>query len=510
MHSRLPAFARLLVIFAVLVGAALAGGAHADARGIHTVHRVQWPSSPTTTSTPRTPVTSLKMLNYYPANAGWSKMWTSYNHAQVDADMTGIASLGANSVRIVLQPYALGWPTPSATGLAEIRDVVDTASAHGLSVQFTLFDWWGEYARVTDSAAWATAVLSPYANDPRVVLVELQNEVDMTRSDVISWATSMLGTLQKVAPSIPRTLSVAGSASPSMVQKLFTTFGPTVLDVVDVHLYGTWDQEQGQLNAAKAAAQGRPIFVGEGGISSGTTPSNGTDQYQAARYWALLELIRANGVAQFAPWIYSDFTAAGYPHSPVDSGAYFGLRRADGSWKTAAGVVRFMFTGAPLPAGTDLYLDGGFEHENATANADRQLGAWSVFDGADAAAAGVAAGAGPDGSSAGYLSRTGGTNSAVPALTQSFPRVGSNRVTVSADVRLDAGTGGTRLAVAWFTGNVYLGQTESTLASNGTSGWQRLTVSSTPPANATSFQVALKSSANSGTAYFDNVVVTTS
>jgi len=34
----------------------------------------------------RRPVTQLRIVNYYPANAGWTRMWTSYSHARTASD----------------------------------------------------------------------------------------------------------------------------------------------------------------------------------------------------------------------------------------------------------------------------------------------------------------------------------------------------------------------------------------------------------------------------------------
>ena len=81
----------------------------------------------TTTSTTRLPVSQLKIMNYYPADAGWTLMWSSYSHARTAADFASIASLGANTVRVIVQPNTLGYPTVSSTMLANFRDVLATA-----------------------------------------------------------------------------------------------------------------------------------------------------------------------------------------------------------------------------------------------------------------------------------------------------------------------------------------------------------------------------------------------
>ena len=44
----------------------------------------------------------LRIVNYYPAAAGWTRMWTSYSHPRTAADFRAIRSLGANTVRLLL------------------------------------------------------------------------------------------------------------------------------------------------------------------------------------------------------------------------------------------------------------------------------------------------------------------------------------------------------------------------------------------------------------------------
>src|SRR4051794_14156053 len=75
-------------------------------------------SSATATATGRLPISQLKIMNYYPADAGWTLMWSSYSHDRTVSDFQAIASLGANTVRIIVQPNAIGYPTPTTAMLA--------------------------------------------------------------------------------------------------------------------------------------------------------------------------------------------------------------------------------------------------------------------------------------------------------------------------------------------------------------------------------------------------------
>ena len=55
----------------------------------------------------------LKLVDYFPAGASWTNMWTDFQPAQVQADFATIKALGANAVRLTIDPYTVGWPTVS-------------------------------------------------------------------------------------------------------------------------------------------------------------------------------------------------------------------------------------------------------------------------------------------------------------------------------------------------------------------------------------------------------------
>lgn len=70
-------------------------------------------------------------------------------------------------------------------------------------------------------------------------------------------------------------------------------------------------------------------------------------------------------------------------------------------------------------------------------------------------------------------------------------------------------TGGTRIALAWYSAaGTYLGQVESRWLRTGATPWTRLTVRGRAPAQAAFLEIHLKSSFNTGSAWFDNVTFT--
>ena len=88
--------------------------------------------------------------------------------------------LGANTVRISIDPFQFGWPNVTSPMASELSQVMSLAGAQGLHVELTLFDWWSSYAEISTSEAWLSSLLWGYANDPQIAFIELQNEIDPT------------------------------------------------------------------------------------------------------------------------------------------------------------------------------------------------------------------------------------------------------------------------------------------------------------------------------------------
>ena len=287
----------------------------------------------------RRSVEQLRIVNYYPSTAAWTRMWTSYSHSRTAGDFHAIASLGANTVRIIVQPQAVGYPTVSPTMLSRFHDVMSLARRSGLSVQLTLFDWFGRYDDVTGSAAWLRSLLAGEKGNPTIALVELRNEIPTASPKAIAWASTLLPLLAQVLPGVPRTVSASGDSGIVGITAVAATLP---VDVVDVHYYGDPADAVPTLLAAKAVAAERPVIVGEAGRSS---LGSGGEQAQAQFFRVLSVATRAAGVPPAAPWVLSDFTAGGPPHPVASAEYHYGLRRTNGTWKPVAAVVRAVFTG---------------------------------------------------------------------------------------------------------------------------------------------------------------------
>ena len=46
----------------------------------------------------------LRVVSYYPADAGWTRMWEPWRPERISADLQRLRGLNANAVRVVLPP----------------------------------------------------------------------------------------------------------------------------------------------------------------------------------------------------------------------------------------------------------------------------------------------------------------------------------------------------------------------------------------------------------------------
>ncbi len=285
-------------------------------------------------------VGTLRLINYYPADAPWARMWTHYDHRRTATDFAAIHTLGANAVRIIIDPYAVGWPQTTAAGNSAISDVLDTAEHYGLGVQLTLFDWWGQYDAIGASKTWLHSLTKDLAARPVVRLIEIQNEIDPRSAVAMNWARVMLSYAKGLFPTVPLTLSVKSATDGRLLTRLVDQIPHDLLQVISVHLYGALSNSGRVLETAQRLAHGRPIVVGESGYPTPANSPNGYRQ-QANYYLRMWNLCNQYKLLSFAPWTYSDFdeTVVRRP----EPNAYYGLRQVNGTWKLASRIVREMF-----------------------------------------------------------------------------------------------------------------------------------------------------------------------
>jgi hypothetical protein len=443
-------------------------------------------------------VTTARSLNYYPSTAGWSRMWTSWNAQQVDADLAKAAALGADNVRVIIFPTTFGYPAPSSTYVSRVNQFVTMAAARGMTVKFTLFDWWDGYSDVDNSIAWATTLLKPYKDDKRVIAVELQNEINPTNAAAVAWAKKIVPAVRSAFPTMPLTFSVDGGQGAAGLAKLKSALSATPVDYYDFHFYGNSERALAMINQAKAAVAPAPMVIGETGLNT----LQNSEGEQAAYLARVFEAAEIAGVP-VTPWTLSDFAAGAIPGSAVaklPAQYNFGLYRLDGSAKPAAAVVKAGFANAGMPASV---TDPSFEAAAGQTpwrpylpelglavktQAVARTGKWSVS-----------------------MTNTGKTSAGSPSyrVAPITPVKSNQKWHGEVWARGTATTGTTQIALSWFDINdKWLGGQSSNWLPNGTVGWTKLSVDGVAPAGSASMQVHIKSGENKGTVYFDDAVVT--
>ena len=440
-----------------------------------------------------------KSINYYPASAGWSAMWTGFDAARVDADLAKAAALGADNVRVIVFPQAFGWPAPKLEYTEKLHTFVSIADAHGLTVKITLFDWWSGYDEVTNSINWAKTVIAPYANDPRVISVELKNEFQPGDAAAVGWVKQLIPGIRAAVPTMPLTLSVDGGTGAAGLAMIKSSLVGTPLDYYDFHFYGSSERALAEIRKAQAAVAPDPVVIGETGVSSAVVSEGEQGAYLARVFRAAA----AAGVGSVSPWTLNDFAAGAIPAnsavSTMPAQYKFGLYRADGSAKFASTVVRTVWTTGTVP---NSLLNLSFE----AAAADSP---WRQANTA-AGAAVITTGMARTGSWSARFAGTTRTSAGLPSLVTApiTPVQAGYRWRAEAYARGVNATGTTEIALSWFDVNgKWISQNLSNRLPAGDTTWTKLVVEAAAPAGATSVQLHLKSGDNSGSVWFDDVAI---
>lgn len=457
----------------------------------------------------------LKIMNYYPSANSWNNMWTNWNPTVIDNDFALIASLNANTVRIVINTKAFGYPTPSQTMLDELSQIVTMADNHGLMTQLTLFDWWHSYADISGSKTWASAVVGPYSNDPRIAFIELQNEIQPGDATAMSWAQVMLPYVQTVGGGIPVTVSVTnGSSSGPATQLplLISALGSSQPDFYDIHqYYGSPYEDFYQFSQAQqtANAQGLPLFIGETGASTNAvayTKLNipqtqaSYEAYQDFIYRSAFNAASALNLPAPAPWILWDFVPGSLTWSATADQYNFGIYRVDGSAKPAAASVSTFFSSGAA----DTSFNNGFE--NWIAGSPNLPTLWQIYKptlGNFALDNTVS----HTGSASVKIWNSISSSAGQPSFSI-YPVANitaGTSYTASVYVQLGAASGTTQICMSWFTSNFTYIDHSCSVSVSGTAPWQKLTAAGAAPAGTAYVELFLSSANNTGTAWFDDV-----
>ena len=469
-------------------------------------------STPVVTSPVAQKLADVRLMNYYPSTAAWTYMWTKWNPAQLNEDFAKIEALGANSVRLNIEPGTFGFPGPSTTMTDELNDAIQAAAAHSLTVQLTLFDWWSAYTDTSGSDAWINALLAPYQDDAEISFIDIKNEIDPGDAHAMAWLEHELPVVRQAAGTVPVTVSVTG---PNILGNLAAlrsklTAAGTPPDFYDIHYYDVPQHALATFEQAKALVAPSALFIGETGATTDVTTGQpgaaavgnaDQDLYLRSVEWAA----QTAGLPDAAPWIFQDIASGGAPPGANTGGGEleYGLYSADGTAKPAAVSMKALYQHSTI----STYLNGEFSVGSGTRVADwtparANSGATLAWDGAVGhASAGSVLLSGTKASAAGNPSFV-----AAPVIQ---PTAAGQTFEMTAWAEGTNATGQNRIAICWFSANGgYLSESASPILPSGTTNWQQLEVTSSAPSGAAYELVYLESGDNSGTVHFDDVTFT--
>ena len=465
-------------------------------------------AAPAATSALAKQLGDVRLMNYYPATAAWTYMWTKWDPTQIAADFAKIQALGANSVRLNIEPGTFGFPVPSTTMTDELGEAIQTAAAHGLTVQLTLFDWWSGYTDTSGSDEWVENLLAPYQNDAEIAFIDIKNEIDPGDAQAMAWLEHELPVVQQAAGIVPVTVSVTGPDVLGNLAALRSTLNVagTPPDFYDIHYYNAPQQALTTFEQASALVAPLPLFVGETGATTSQGAALGVTEASQDLYLRTVEwAAQAAGLPDAAPWTFEDIVPSGAPPNAhaVESGLDYGLYTADGTAKPAAASIQNLYQHGTISTA----LNGDFSVGNGTEAAD-----WSAVrtnSGATLAWDDSVGRTAPGSVLLRGTKSSGGGDPAFVAAPVTQPTAAGQTFELTAWAEGTNATGQNRVAICWFTASGgYLSEADSPILPIGATNWLQLKVTSAAPSGAAYELIYLKSGDNAGTVHFDDITFT--
>ena len=305
-------------------------------------------------------------FNYYPRDYGWSAM-TEWDWSEVDQELGLAASLGANTIRTVVDyGFSTGHPSedwtadsikrqdhPTAAYLDAMDHLAAIASAHGLRVVFSLFDFmpgWAfiDGAQYQPAMTYVSDLVSHFEADPRIAAWDILNEGDMLP---VKFPNTSLATVLRFYGAMSRAIKAADhhhlvTADFGKIDQAHQS--QDFVDYVSFHYYG----DQARLSQEISALRGRlmqpmPVVAGEVGAPSSGNPYANLSSHTVALGGYLDDTLNAQALAGTLVWTLVDanppktaLTRQGHME-PMDYGVYDGQLNP----RPSAEVVRHFFAG---------------------------------------------------------------------------------------------------------------------------------------------------------------------
>jgi hypothetical protein len=210
-------------------------------------------------------------VNYYPQNQPWSLFWRRYSPEVVEKDLTLLAALGFNTVRIFL-PYA---DFQDARNEKALSHFLKAAEAQHLKCILTLFDFYQGYTQPELAERYLEQLVPRFKDNAALLAWDLKNELDrdeqgrnsperggaFSRTVLQEWLDRMIPRLKALDP---RHWVTLGWSQPEAMLRF-----RAAVDYDTFHYYGRPEDFQKRLEKVKGARQQqgleRPLVMGEFG-----------------------------------------------------------------------------------------------------------------------------------------------------------------------------------------------------------------------------------------------------
>jgi hypothetical protein len=287
-------------------------------------------------------VSAIRGVNYFPSQLSWSNQW----RADPAGDFNKMRQAGLNTVRLLLQPSAVGWPVPDPSILFRLVGDVNLAQSYGLYVDLTLFDNFGNWDQTANAKTWATQVLASFRNSTELVAIEVNDNIDPWNPSQMAWLDAVMPTIRQSAGTVPVTTSVLSNSpeAPRAVLALKTALSPANRpDFYTVHFQGQPQNSAGVFYQATRDAAPASVLIGATGVSSQfVSPSGagGSEAAQADYATAVVQAARIIGLPVMW-WAWQDSAPAGIPADAGNPAGLvgWGLFRLDGTAKPASAIM---------------------------------------------------------------------------------------------------------------------------------------------------------------------------
>ncbi len=351
-------------------------------------------------------------------------MWRDLDLGEVRGEMQHIADMGFETVRLfaLTKDFMPERERVDGTRVRQLVQVAGIAAEAGLSTVPTLIvinmsgaAWWPEWMLGVDGvpgdiyaepslvraqALLVSACAGALAGDASIRAFDIANEIDdalrpASRAAACAWTSAMAGAIRGSVPGTPVRI---GAHLPSLTTENHMRVDDlaSVLDEDVMHAYPLYSEHARSFLdpelvpfacalTAGLAGTARPVLMQEFGLCTAPPGSDGitiTDaflgtprqQYLASEeegatyYESVVGRLVASGAAGACAWCYADYDASLFERPPLDCAIRertFGIVRADGSEKAAAGVFRRLrqrrdagkLARGPVPAIVDVSAD---------------------------------------------------------------------------------------------------------------------------------------------------------